>query len=93
MYIKRTMLYDVYQFDSVKPEEILNKYTPDWIKEIIKRGQLHIEKDKLLLLTRNGDIEVKYNDYIVKNLFGDVSVCREKEFDVIFIKATEGELK
>lgn len=76
-YIQKSVVVEAFQYKPNYP-----KNTPNWVNDTQFGITLKKSGDKLLVLYNDKDYfwEAEYNDYIIKNIDGRVTVCKPDIF-------------
>ena len=56
------------------------KDLPEWIKDSYEKGNIVFLPDSLLIKTSQGDHTAVYSSWIIKEINGEISVCRDDTF-------------
>ena len=81
-YRKRPILIDAIQW--LGGEKKWSRYTPKWITEALKNGDIvesHDGTEELIINTLEGYMVASKNDFIIKGLNGEMYPCKPDIFE------------
>jgi len=91
MYLKKTMAYEAFQFDGDFISSDGKPYVPDWAIEAHKAGKIYFGSlfpetppCELFVKTAKGDVHVDNGDYVIRDVFGELSACKKELFGRIY---------